>query len=617
MVAAAGGSGRADERLRRAGLAHGDRLRTAAARGHGGRAGAHRAEAETDRKKRRFFEACGECLSAAEAFSERYAAEAERQAAQCKDVGRAGELAEIARICRNVPRRPVESFQEAIRSVHFMTLCLSMDPTRWFSKQQFQLGRPDRYLYPYYVADRAAGRLTNETAQMLIDCLAIQINQRVPHGLSSGYMLGGRDRNGKIVQNELTLMGMQAIDDVRLVYPAVGLCWTRGMDEKYLEKACDVLSHGRSHPAIFSDDVIVEGLRHYGVPEEEAHDYIHSTCVEITPVSSSNVWVASPYTNMVQLLLDMLDREYEDFDELMTALLARIDESIRKNFEGQNAIRAQRASRSMNPLLSCFVNDCIERGVDIEQGGARYNWIMPSFVGMANLVDSLYVIRQLVFEQRELTVEDLRSILERDFEGCEAMRLRMLNGVAKYGNDEDEVDGYFGQIVAHIVEECAKYRPILSEGRLIPSVFCWIMHEQFGRATGASPDGRRAGFPLGDGSGPCQGRETAGPTASVLSSTKWSHKELIGGVAVNMKFAKKTFTDESGRKVRSLIHTYLERGGFEMQINVVDREMLLAARREPEKYRDLVVRIGGYSDYFVKLSNEMQEELLLRTAHEI
>lgn len=498
-----------------------------------------------------------------------------------------------------------------------MTLCLSMDPTRWFSKQQFQLGRPDRYLYPYYVADRAAGRLTNETAQMLIDCLAIQINQRVPHGLSSGYMLGGRDRNGKIVQNELTLMGMQAIDDVRLVYPAVGLCWTRGMDEKYLEKACDVLSHGRSHPAIFSDDVIVEGLRHYGVPEEEAHDYIHSTCVEITPVSSSNVWVASPYTNMVQLLLDMLDREYEDFDELMTALLARIDESIRKNFEGQNAIRAQRASRSMNPLLSCFVNDCIERGVDIEQGGARYNWIMPSFVGMANLVDSLYVIRQLVFEQRELTVEDLRSILERDFEGCEAMRLRMLNGVAKYGNDEDEVDGYFGQIVAHIVEECAKYRPILSEGRLIPSVFCWIMHEQFGRATGASPDGRRAGFPLGDGSGPCQGRETAGPTASVLSSTKWSHKELIGGVAVNMKFAKKTFTDESGRKVRSLIHTYLERGGFEMQINVVDREMLLAARREPEKYRDLVVRIGGYSDYFVKLSNEMQEELLLRTAHEI
>ena len=320
---------------------------------------------------------------------------------------------------------------------------------------------------------------------------------------------------------------------------------------------------------------------------------------------------------MVQLLLDVLDREYIGPDELLAKLFDRLDESIRRNFEAENSIRLRRKEKTINPLLSCFVNDCIERGVDIEQGGARYNWIMPSFVGMANLVDSLFVIRKLVFEQKELTIQELRAILESNFEGFEKLKTRILNKIPKYGNDIDEVDELFGEIVTHIVEECRKYTPVFSEGRLIPSVFCWVMHERFGRNTGASPDGRSAGFPLGDGSGPCQGREAAGPTASILSSTKWSHKELIGGVAVNMKFSKKTFTERSAGNIRNLIHTYLERGGFEMQINVVDRVTLLLAQEKPEEYRDLVVRIGGYSDYFVKLSPEMQAEVLARTAHEV
>ncbi len=576
-----------------------------------------RAEGETDEDKRAFYEGCVGCLDAVIVFAQRYAEHAGLLAAQCKDARRKEEILRIAEIMRRVPEYPAESFYEAVQSVHFVTLCLSMDPMRYFSMQQFQLGHPDKYLYPFYAADRAAGRLTDDFAQALMDCLAIQINNRVPHGLSSGYMLGGRDRNGNIVANELTMMGMQAIDDIRLVYPSVGLCWTKGMPEEYLEKACDILSHGRSHPAIFNEDVISEGLRLYGVPEKESHDYIHSTCVEITPAASSNVWVASPYTNMVQLLLGLLNREYSSMEELIGTLLSRLDESIRRNFEEQNRTRAIRRDRTINPLLSCFVNDCIERGTDIEQGGARYNWIMPSFVGMANLVDSLYVIRKMIFERKELTFASLKKLLDSNFEGQEMIRLKLLNGIDKYGNDVDGVDEYFLEIVTHIVEECRKYRGMFTEGRLIPSVFCWVMHERFGRQTGASPDGRMAGFPLGDGSGPCQGREKMGPTASILSSTKWSHKELIGGVAVNMKFTKKTFTESSCEKVRSLIHTYLQRGGFEIQINVVDYETLVRAQENPEQYKDLVVRIGGYSDYFVKLSPEMQAEVLLRTSHEV
>ena len=189
--------------------------------------------------------------------------------------------------------------------------------------------------------------------------------------------------------------------------------------------------------------------RHY--PEKDARDYIHSTCVEITPVALSNVWVASPYTNMVQLLLDLLDRDWPSFDSLIRALFGHLNESIRRNFETQNTYRSLRAERTMNPLLSCFVNDCLEQGVDIERGGARYNWIMPSFVGMANLVDSLEVIRTLIFEKRLLTFESLREMLKSDFDGFEAMRLKMLDGVDKYGNDIDRVDSLFGMLVEHIV----------------------------------------------------------------------------------------------------------------------------------------------------------------------
>ena len=526
------------------------------------------------------------------------------------------ELLEIAEICRKVPANPAESFHEAVQSVHFITLALSLSPfIPCF--QQFQLGHPDRYLLPYYEKDIASGKLTKEYAQLILDCLGVQINNRVPSGLSSGYMVGGRDRNGNIVANDLTLMGMQVVDNIRLVYPAVGLCYTNDMPDLYLEKACEILSHGCSHPAIFGDDTISEGLKLYGLSDEESRDYIHSTCVEITPTASSHAWVASPYINMAQKLLDVLAHDFDDFDSLKSEFFANLSADIAYQADVYTKCRQLRAEHSVNPFLSCFVNDCLARGIDIEQGGARYNWIMPSFVGMGNLVDSLNAVKELVFDKKELTLREFREILDRNFEGFESLRLRILNKLPKYGNDIDEADLLYGEISSFLVTECKKHKSIHSGGDFIPSVFCWEMHERFGKVTGATPDGRPSGFPLGDGSGPCQGREKNGPTASILSSTKWSHKELIGGVAVNMKFGKKNFDGESAQKLLALIKTYIARGGFELQINVVDSETLEKARQAPENYRDLVVRIGGYSDYFVKLSPEMQAEVILRTCHNV
>lgn len=195
--------------------------------------------------------------------------------------------------------------------------------------------------------------------------------------------------------------------------------------------------------------------------------------------------------------------------------------------------------------------------------------------------------------------------------------LLSVNALPKYGNNVDEVDELFTGLIDHIVKECQKYTPMHANGRLIPSVFCWVMHERFGRETGATPDGRRAGFPLGDGSDPCQGREKNGPTASILSSTKWEHYELIGGVAVNMKFSRSSMGANSIDVMKALIRAYMTRGGFEMQINVIDRALLERAQKESDAYGDLVVRIGGYSDYFTRLSSQMQAEVIQRTEHRI
>lgn len=569
-----------------------------------------------EEEKTPFYNACKKCLEGLIEYAENYSKYAFELSENISDEKRKKELIKISQVCKNVPKNPAQNFYEAVQSVHFVTHCITMDPLR-FCPQQFQLGHPDRYLLPYYEKDIKDGVITKEYAQLLLDCLGVLINIRVPNGLSSGYLVGGRDSLGNIVSNDLTDMCMQVVDNIRLVYPAVGLCYADGTPDSHLEKACEILSHGCSHPAIFGDDTISKGLKYYGLSDEESHNYIHSTCVEITPVGASNVWVASPYTNMPQILIDCMDREYDSFDELVNHIFNNLDVSIKENFEHQERARKMRYENGVNPLLSCFVNDCLKSGTDIEKGGAKYNWILPSFVGVANLVDSLYVLKQVVFDKKEFTIASIKQMMDCNFEGYENIRLSFLNNIPKYGNDIDEIDSMFEMVTEHIVDECKKYKGLYNNTNLIPSVFCWQMHERFGSETIATPDGRKSGFPLGDGSGPCQGREMNGPTSSILSSTKWDHHKLIGGVAVNMKFSKNSLGPDSIKTMAGLVKTFVMRGGFEMQINVTDKDTLLKAVDNPDDYRDLVVRIGGYSDYFVTLPKGMQQEVILRTSHNI
>ncbi|MBN2047341.1 MAG: hypothetical protein JW750_05825 [Anaerolineaceae bacterium] len=551
--------------------------------------------------------------------SEHYADRAEELAAECVDENRKQELLEIAAVCRSVPRKPARTFYEAIQAAHFLTFALCAG----HQAHLFQLGHPDRYLLPFYRADLKAGRITPETAQELIDCLGILLTEYTPKNLAVGWMLGGANVDGSDASNELTEMFLRSIDHVRMAYPSVGLAWTDSMPQAVKELAVSLLAEGHSHPAIFTDAVIQRGLRGLGLTPAESCLYQQSTCVEITPVASSNVYVASPYINLLQILHDEVGFEDESgvrpeelasFETLMAGYKRRLQQTVAAAVVQENTHQMTRRYQGGKPLLSCFVNDCLARGKDIDHGGARYNWIEPSFVGLSNLVDSLEVIRDQIFEQKTLTFEALRQTLRADYADDERLRMAFLNRCAKYGNDVDSVDSLAIQITDWVGEITSQYQTYLG-GRFVSGFFCWIMHEQLGRNTIASADGRKAGFPLGDGSGPAQGREKLGPTAAILSSTKWDHSPHIGGIAVNLKFIPSKQRALFEERLLDLVETYTQRGGFELQVNVVDKEKLLAARAHPEQYRDLVVRIGGYSDYFVRLSPQMQDEIILRTEH--
>jgi len=573
---------------------------------------------------------------------------------------RRAELQELSAACHHIAHGTPRSFLEAVQLLWFALVgVMNADKASLVVP-----GHLDRTLWPFYQADIAREVLTRERALMLIEHLYIAINAYIPDGLAMSVMVGGRDAAGDDVTNELSYLCLEALRRTKMIYPAVGVCWHEATPEPLVDLAVELMGHGYPTPAFFSDTTIQRGLRALDVPDDEACRYINSTCVEITPGGASNVWVASPYYNTCGLLLEEIAMQAEierlaqaeierlaqaeterlaqaeteklagghsdgpvaqayvdgpapTFEQFVVQYRDRLAGAISDGVAAQNRWRRERYAHMRRPLQSVFTRDCVSQGLDIEAGGATYNWIECSFIGLANLADALYVIREEVYGQRRLSFAQLKGILDADFAGLEATRQRFLNGYPKYGQGNAEVDALLAEIVGFVAETCAGFAVEPDGSAYVPGAFAWVMHERLGRETGATPDGRRAGFPFADGCGPAQGRESCGPTAAVLSVTGWDHSRMLGGLAYNLKFNSSLFRSEEGFEgLKALILTYLRRGGFEVQVNVVDGETLKAARVDPEAYRDLIVRIGGYADYFTRLSPEMQDELILRTEFE-
>ena len=492
------------ERLLRFGL---DGLREEIA-GHRARLDVTRPE---DLERDAFYRACLVALDGLSALAGRYAECALALAAEEPDASRREELRELAASLGQVPDGPARTFREALQAVHLVTWALCAGQRL----SLFQLGRPDRYLWPLYRRDLAAGRLDEAGAQELVDCLCLMLSTYTARGLAVGLMVGGRDGAGQDVSNDLTRLFLESIAHTRLPYPGIGLCWTPDTPPDVTARASALLAEGLTHPAVFNDEVITAGLRAAGLPPSEACLYTHSTCVEITPIASSNVYVASPYINLVQILHDLLGVPpleevqaatpvgggalptdpapadgLDTFEALLAAYERHLSAAIRRAVVDENACQASRYYHGGYPLLSCFVNDCLARGRDIDQGGARHNWIEPSFVGLANLADALTAIRRHVYDEGRLTLAELAEALRSDYSGREDVR-RMLLQTQKYGNDDDAVDELAVRITGAIERLCLPYRTYLG-GAVHPGLFCWVMHERLGAVTalGRRPPGR-------------------------------------------------------------------------------------------------------------------------------
>ncbi len=551
--------------------------------------------------KDEFYEGCIAELRALIVLEKRYA-----------DRARAAGLLEIAAVLDRVPAMPASTFREALQSMHFYNFNL------W---DLYQAGRPDQYLLPYYERDLKAGILTREEAQELIDCFCLLYATYMCSRSSIGFMVGGRDRSGKAVENELTWMFLNSIGHTRMADPSIGLCISDETSEDILDFAVELLSKGYTNPALYNDKAITAALMKYGLPPDDAHDFIHSSCVEITPCARSAMWTVSPYHNLARILLDVIMSPeasgFKNLDEVIDAFAVKVRQEVFRRNNIENRWQMERSRNGGEPLrVSCLVHDCLKRGKSINEGGAVYNQIMPNFLGMSNAVDSLAAIQSLVFGTGEMTLAELNEILDKNYAGYEELRKRIVNKIPHFGNDELFTDS-LAERIAKIIAESCKGINTYRGSTLIPSAFSYSEHVRHGKETPATPDGRFAGYPLADGSGPVQGRDIKGPTASLKSSTAWDHSPFIGGIAINIKFSREQMSGALKGNMIALVKTFMDRGGFELQINSVDNETLKKAMEEPENYRDLLVRVGGYSDYFTTLPRELQLEIIDRSSQEL
>ena len=592
-------------------------------------------------RKKAVYSAMRISLEGLAAFAERTRAALLEMAERSGDERTRTRFTLLADNLRTAPWEPCRHFHEAVQVMWLTQFALTI---AWDTSLT---GNLDDYLWPYYKADLDAGLITRDRAMDILEDLYLKHNE-LYDAWPASVMLGGRNRKGEPICNELTWMGIEAIRTTGLINPSVSLAYTEAVPDELLLRCVELVGMGLTRPSIFNDRIVSEGLRKAGVSEEDSRRYCHSTCVEITPIAASNILVATPYVNLckafeyilserkrpyvigavprvtpgsggvegepylahpVEVDLDALDT-FDKFYALMKKVLAEI---IEAHVISALELARSRAMYQASPLSSALLNDCIARGRDSAAGGARYSFIYPNFPGFVNLVDSLAAIRKTVYEEGTVTLRELGRLCENDFENAEAFRQTLVNRCPKFGNNDDGADGLAADLFRFIYDRLRAYREC-SGGACYPSYFAYIVHGLMGEITDATPDGRRAGTALSEHLGAFTGMDKKGPVAVMRSIAKVDQRDGIGGIATNYRFAKPFITGEKGKRaVADFIRAFMAAGCFEIQFNVVDRETLLAARSEPEKYRTLLVRVAGYSDYFVNLRESIQNEIIART----
>jgi trans-4-hydroxy-L-proline dehydratase len=502
-----------------------------------------------------------------------------------------------------VPRKPARSFFEALVAYSFTFYLDGCDNP----------GRFDLELSPFYEADLLRGAVTHEEAVGLVRQFWSDVD--VNAGWSTG--IGGTGLDGSAAYTDLTLACLEAARGRRR--PNLQLHVRRDMPEELWEEAFATLATGCGLPALYNDELYTAMLRSsgLGVREEDLAWRNGGGCTETMIHGRSNVGSLDAGLNLPLVLDGTLRARLSgarSFDDLLEAFLADAAEAAAGIAREVNADQEAKAALRPQPVRSLLVDDCIRAGREFNAGGARYNWSVVNVAGLANAIDSLAALREVVFERAELSGAELAGILAADFKGREDVRARLAR-CPRFGNDDPRADDLASTVSRRVFAEISRHRAWRG-GFFMPSCLMFVTYARAGQAVGALPDGRRAGEPLADSAGPYQGRDTHGPTAMLRSVARLAQDMAPGTLVVNLRFLPRLLaTAENREKVRDLVRTYFSLGGMQLQVNVVDQGVLRDALAHPERHADLVVRVGGYSEYFNRLDRGVQESLLLRTAH--
>jgi pyruvate-formate lyase len=527
------------------------------------------------------------------------------------------QLRHIAETCRHLAWDPAQTFPQSLQMMWFLLGFVDYD----------SIGRFDQYMLPYYTYSRNQG-MKDEEALLWMAYTWIKLEES---GAILNMTIGGRKPDGSSAVNPLTYLAMQVTRQVRFRSPNLSLRISASIPDEIWEEARLTLSTGQGLPALYNDDLIIPMLISMGYPENEARDYGMAGCSQVILPGRCNFACDVGCYNLLKALELTL---HDGFDILLmqqvsphTGTAASLDTYWALTQAYQHQMRFMtRVGVSINDkdmflrqgegacVRSLLTMDCLERGKGIFHGGARFYNIQNEACGITNTANALYAIKKLVYEEKKLSLENLIKILDRNWDGHEKLRHAFLRQ-AKFGNDQVEVDAIRSQISADWYHEIQQYPAVLG-GAHLPGEVVFIYHEWHGAYTAASADGRKCGEPLASSAGASTGTDVSGPTALVNSMLKIPQEQCRTCCILNLRFSKKTWT-ESTTEVKELLRTYFSGGGSQVQVNLVDREDLIAARAHPEQYADLVVRVGGFSDYYVRLSERLQEEILARTEHEI
>ena len=632
-------------------------------------------------KKSHFLNAVIVSCQAVIEYAERYAELASQMAAECTDPVRL----QISENCSRVPANGATSFYEACQSFWFVQQLLQVES----SGHSISPGRFDQYMYPYYKADIDKGVITREAAQELLDCIWVKLNDlnKVRDAASAegfaGYSLfqnlivGGQDKYGNDVTNDLSVMCILASMHVHLPMPSLSIRVWNGSPHELLIKAAELTRTGIGLPAYYNDEVIIPALQNRGLTLEDAREYNIIGCVEPQKAGKTDGWHDAAFFNMCRPLelvfSNGMDKgelvgiqtgdvtKMTTFEEFFDAYKKQMEYCISLMVNADNAIDVAHAERVPLPYESCMVDDCLSRGLSVQEGGAVYNFTGPQGFGIANMADSLYAIRKLVYEDKKVSMEEYKQALAWNYDkgldqqsvsdmsemilkGMQdagmavntdtakavlqtVMRLKptedqlrrfteihhMIDEVPKFGNAIDDVD-YFARDVAYTYSRPLQKYMNPRGGHYQAGLYPVSANVPLGGQTGATPDGRYAHTPVADGVSPSAGKDVKGPTAAATSVSRLDHFIVSNGTLFNQKFHPSALAGREGlEKFVALIRTFFDQKGMHMQFNVVDRETLLDAQKHPENYAHLVVRVAGYSALFTTLSRSLQDDIIRRT----